>query len=95
MTSQLLIPFPDKTLTYDEFIEELSSRVAIKLKEFAPHPEILSQNQAWKIFSKKKVNRWVKEGKYEPIAVKNEKTGNITKLEYSYSALLELQTSKQ
>lgn len=82
--------FPDKCVTYDTFINDLATALAPKLKELGENPsDIISQNQAFKIFGQGNIRRWREKGLLEPVS---KRPG---KIEYRLSDLRILQQRKQ
>ena len=62
----LTIDFPDKSVTYDTFIRDVSASVVRLLSEVRNDPETVSQRQAYAMFGRGNVDRWRKQGKIEP-----------------------------
>ena len=83
-----MIQFADRLVTYDVFLEDLSSKVAEKVIKQRNDPEFISQSKAFKMFGRKNVERWRKEGKVVPA----KRPG---KLEYCTAELRRLQCVKQ
>ena len=82
--------FPDKTVTYETFINDLATVLAPKLKELMNNPsDVISQREAYRRFGKCNVMRWVRTMKLVPFS---KRPG---KVEYRVSDLLVLQQRKQ
>lgn len=77
------ITFPDRSVTYDTFVNNLAARVTTFLKEDKGDPEYISQNQAFERFGKGNVLRWYAQGQIEPC----KRPG---KIEYPVAVLKEL-----
>lgn len=61
--------FFDKTVTYDQFVNELATKIAIKIHQVENGQLEISQAQAYKMFGRADVERWVKSGKLQPSRV--------------------------
>lgn len=82
--------FPDKCVTYGTFINDLATALVPKLLEAMENPsDLISQNQAFKIFGQGNIRRWRKKGLVEPVS---KRPG---KIEYRISTLRLLQQRKQ
>lgn len=65
--------FTDKLVSYDTFLEDVSERVAIKLRSIVEKKReeenpICSQRQAYKKFGSGNVRRWIRERKLVPFS---------------------------
>lgn len=86
----LTINFPDKYVSYDKFIEDLSTALVPKIMESLRYPnDIISQNKAFTLFGKASVKRWLKKGQLEPVS---KRPG---KIEYNIHDLKILQRNQQ
>lgn len=83
-----LVQFLDHLVPYDTFLNDVAARIVCMLKADADDPEYVSQNVAWRMFGRKNVERWRREGKIEPA----KRPG---RLEYKTSELRLLQRNKQ
>ena len=82
--------FPDKCVTYGTFINDLATALVPKLLKAMENPsDLISQNQAFKIFGQGNIRRWRKKGLVEPAS---KRPG---KIEYRVSDLRILQQRKQ
>ncbi len=61
----LVLEFADKRVSYEEFVEDLSTMVARKLAVAKADPETISQRQAYRIFGRSNVERWLREGRVD------------------------------
>lgn len=78
----LSLVFPDRCVSYDTFINDLSAAIVPKIMAVMSHPgDIVSQRKAYSLFGKANVNRWVRSGLLFPVA---KRPG---KVEYRYSDL--------
>lgn len=86
--SGMMIQFADKMVSYDTFMNDLSSRIVAKIKSTRNDPEYVSQSQAYRMFGRANVERWRRNGKVSP----RKRPG---KLEYSVVELRKLQEVSQ
>ena len=84
----MMIQFADKMVSYDTFMNDLSSRIVAKIKSTRNDPEYVSQSQAYRMFGRANVERWRRNGKVSP----RKRPG---KLEYSVVELRKLQEVSQ
>lgn len=59
--------FGDKSVPYRVFIKDMAAQLAYNLKEDKGDPEYITQNQAFRMFGRKQVERWRNTGKVSPI----------------------------
>lgn len=86
--SMAFLQFVDKLIPYDTFLNDVSARIVEMLKRDSNDPEFVSQRTAYKMFGRRNVERWRREGKIEPC----KRPG---KLEYRTAELRLLQRVKQ
>lgn len=60
------IQFIDKTVTFEQFVDALATKVALRIHQVEKGQLEISQAQAFKLFGRADVERWVKNGKLEP-----------------------------
>lgn len=82
------IQFPDKVVSYDTFMDDLSSRIVRKMQRAEVDPKTVSQRKAYSIFGRANVDRWRKEGRIHPC----KRPG---KVEYCMADLRLLQQTQQ
>lgn len=58
--------FVDQTVTYEQFVNELATRIAIKIHQVEKGQLEISQAKAFKMYGHADVERWVKSGKLQP-----------------------------
>lgn len=83
-----LLQFTDHLIPYETFLDDIAARVVKYLKDDAKDPEFVSQRMAYKMFGRRNVERWRKQGKVEPC----KRPG---RLEYKTAELRLLQRVKQ
>lgn len=60
------IQFIDKTVTFEQFVDALATKVALRIHQVEKGQLEISQAQAFKFFGRADVERWVKNGKLVP-----------------------------
>lgn len=84
------LQFADKCVTYETFINDLAQALAPKVSELLENPgDIISQRQAYKLFGKGNVTRWLRSQDLSPVS---KRPG---KVEYRISDLRLLQQRTQ
>lgn len=58
-----VLQFPDRCVSYQTFIRDLASQVALIMKADRADPERISQNKAFSMFGRANVERWRKNGR--------------------------------
>lgn len=61
--------FADKSVTYKDFIRDLASELAMKLHQIEKGQLEISQAQAFRMFGRADVERWINNGKIAPCRV--------------------------
>lgn len=59
------LQFPDRMVSYDTFIRDLSASIVKQIKDTKDDPDTMSQREAYRIFGRANVERWVKKGQIE------------------------------
>lgn len=81
-----MIYIEDRAVTYEKLINDLSDKIAQKMKNNLP--EHISQRKAYSIFGRANVERWKRQGKILPC----KRPG---KIEYSTTELTILKSQQQ
>lgn len=63
------VAFADKSVTYDKFLDELATRLAVRLHLVEKCNGVISQRQAYKMFGRADVDRWIRSGKLKPTRI--------------------------
>lgn len=82
------LDFEDKSIDYETFLRDIAIAVVKMIAESQDDPDVVSQRQAYEMFGRGNVERWVREGKIEPC----KRPG---KVEYKTAELRTLQRKKQ
>lgn len=62
----VFIQFPDRLVSYDTFMDDLSARIVRKMQRAQKDPDTVSQRKAYAIFGRANVDRWRREGRVTP-----------------------------
>ena len=81
--------FLDTTVTYDQFITDLATKIALKMHQVEKGQLEISQAQAYKMFGRADVERWVRSGNLEPVRI------SPGKMRYRLIDLLKLASIQQ
>lgn len=88
MKSTVHIQFPDRLVSYETFMTDLTARLARVIRSDAADPEYVSQRAAYSIFGRRNVDRWRRTGKVTPYR-------RPGKVEYRMADLRLLQRTEQ
>ena len=66
MENTIEMIFADKSVTYDYFTSDLATKIALKMYQIEKGKLEISQSQAFKMFGRADVERWIKSGKLQP-----------------------------
>ena len=69
MDDNITIQFTDKTVTFEQFTDALATKVALRIHQIEKGQLEISQRQAYQMFGKSDVVRWVKSGKLYPCRI--------------------------
>lgn len=61
-----MLEFADRLVTYEDFTNDLAARITNMIETDRVDPEFISQRTAFKIFGRRNVERWRREGKIIP-----------------------------
>jgi len=66
MDDNSVIQFTDQTVTFEQFVDMLATKVALRIHQVEKGQLEISQAQAFKLFGRADVERWVRIGKLKP-----------------------------
>lgn len=66
MDNNSVIQFIDQTVTFEQFVDALATKVALRIHQVENGQLDISQAQAFKLFGRADVERWVRNGKLQP-----------------------------
>ena len=61
--------FLDTTVTFDQFIDSLATKVALRIHQVEKGQFEISQAQAYRMYGRADVERWVNSGKLKPVRI--------------------------
>ena len=67
MDKNTVLEFINKSVTFEQFVDVLATKVALRIHQIEKGQLEISQAQAYKLFGRADVERWVKSGKIEPV----------------------------
>ena len=73
MDDNSVLQFVDQSVTFEQFVDLLATKVALRMHQVEKGQMEISQAQAYKLFGRADVERWVKSGKIEPVRISNGK----------------------
>ena len=69
MDKNTVLEFINKPVTFEQFVDVLATKVALRIHQIEKGQLEISQAQAYKLFGRADVERWVKSGKIEPVRI--------------------------
>ena len=72
MDDNTTLQFSDKTVTFEQFVDMLATKVALRIHQVEKGQLEISQAQAYKLFGRADVERWVRSGNLEPNITRQE-----------------------
>ena len=69
MNKNTVLEFINKSVTFEQFVDVLATKVALRIHQIEKGQLEISQAQAYKLFGRADVERWVKSGKIEPVRI--------------------------
>ena len=69
MDKNTVLEFINKSVTFEQFVDVLATKVALRIHKIKKGQLEISQAQAYKLFGRADVERWVKSGKIEPVRI--------------------------
>ena len=69
MAKNTVLEFINKSVTFEQFVDVLATKVALRIHQIEKGQLEISQAQAYKLFGRADVERWVKSGKIEPVRI--------------------------
>ena len=69
MDDNTTLQFSDKTVTFEQFVDMLATKVALRIHQVEKGQLEISQAQAYKLFGRADVERWVRSGNLEPVRI--------------------------
>ena len=69
MDDNTVLQFVDQSVTFEQFVDLLATKVAIRIHQVEKGQMEISQAQAYKLFGRADVERWVRNGKLHPVRI--------------------------
>lgn len=69
MDKNTVLEFINKSVTFEQFVDVLATKVTFRIHQIEKGQLEISQAQAYKLFGRADVERWVKSGKIEPVRI--------------------------
>lgn len=69
MDKKTEMQFCDKSVTYNQFVNDLASAVAMRMHQIEKGQLEISQAEAFRLFGRADVERWIKNGKIQPCRI--------------------------
>ena len=69
MDERAILEFTDKSITVDQFVDFLATKVALRIHQIEKGELEVSQSQAYKLFGRADVERWIRNGKLHPVRI--------------------------
>ena len=69
MDKNTVLEFINKSVTFEQFVDVLATKVALRIHQIEKGQLEIRQAQAYKLFGRADVERWVKSGKIEPVRI--------------------------
>ena len=69
MDDKSVLQFTDQTVTFEQFVDFLATKVALRIHQIEKGKLEISQSQAYRLFGRADVERWIKNGKLHPLRV--------------------------
>ena len=69
MDDRLILDFTDKSVTFAQFVDFLATKVALRIHQIEKGETAVSQAQAYKLFGRADVERWIRNGKLHPVRI--------------------------
>ncbi len=66
MDDNSVLQFADLTVTFEQFVDLLATKVALRIHQVEKGQLEISQAQAYRLFGRADVDRWIKNGKLQP-----------------------------
>ena len=69
MDDNSVLQFVDQSVTFEQFVDLLATKVALRMHQVEKGQMEISQAQAYRMFGRADVDRWVKNGKLKPVRI--------------------------
>ena len=69
MDEKSILEFTDKSVTFEQFVDFFATKVALRIHQIEKGELEISQAEAYRLFGRADVERWVKNGKLKPVRI--------------------------
>ena len=69
MDDNSVLQFVDQSVTFEQFVDLLATKVALRMHQVEKGQMEISQAQAYRLFGRADVERWKKSGKLQPCRI--------------------------
>ena len=69
MDEKSILEFTDKSVTFEQFVDFFATKVALRIHQIEKGELEVSQAQAYKLFGRADVERWIRNGKLHPVRI--------------------------
>ena len=69
MDDNTILQFADQSVTFEQFVDVFATKVALRIHQVEKGQLEVSQAQAFKMYGRADVERWIKSGKLQPVRI--------------------------
>ena len=69
MDDNTILQFADQSVTFEQFVDVFATKVAMRIHQVEKGELEVSQAQAFKMYGRADVERWIKCGKLQPVRI--------------------------
>ena len=69
MDDNTVFQFTDLSVTFDQFVDTLATKVALRIHQVEKGQLEVSQAEAFRLFGRADVERWIRNGKLHPVRI--------------------------
>lgn len=69
MDDNTILQFADQSVTFEQFVDVFATKVAMRIHQVEKGQLEVSQAQAFKMYGRADVERWIKSGKLQPVRI--------------------------
>ena len=69
MDEKSILEFTDKSVTFEQFVDFMATKVALRIHQIEKGKLEVSQAEAYRLFGRADVERWIRNGKLHPVRI--------------------------
>ena len=69
MDDNSVLQFVDQSVTFEQFVDLLATKVALRMHQVEKGQMEISQAEAYRLFGRADVERWIRNGKLQPVRI--------------------------